>query len=199
MKIQKTIGAGVLSLGLLVGLSGYDAGATSRSIGHTGAHSYNKIKTEVRKNVRINNTNDIRVNNDNYQRAYTGDAEVRYNTTGGGAYTGDATNRNSLDVSATVDNSGSAGAWAGAVKHSGGGAGGASIDSTGYDSTNVIKHVETTRVNVTNNNDIRVNNDNNQTASSGDATVKGNTTGGDAVSGDATNTNSTSVTLNIKN
>lgn len=198
MKIQKTIGAGVLSLGLLVGLSGFDAGATSRSIGHTGAHSYNKIKTEIKNKVRVHNDNTVKVDNDNYQRAYTGDATVKHNTTGGGAYTGDAKNNNSLNVSATIDNSASADTWAGTV-HSGGGGGSASINHTGYDSVNVIKHEETTKVNVYNDNYVKVENDNDQKASSGDAKVIGNTTGGDAVSGDATNTNSTSVTLNITN
>lgn len=198
MKIQKTIGAGVLSLGLLVGLSGFDAGATSRSIGHTGAHSYNKIKTEIKNKVRVHNDNDINVKNNNYQEAYTGDATVKYNTTGGDAYTGDATNENSLNLSATVNNSGSADAWAGTL-HNGGGGGSASIDHTGYYSDNVITHEVSTKIDVHNDNDIKVTNNNEQTAVSGDAIVKGNTTGGDAVSGDATNTNSTSVTLNITN
>lgn len=115
MKIQKTIGAGVLSLGLLVGLGGYDVGATNRSIGNTGPYSYNKIKTEIRNKVRVHNDNTLKVENDNWQRANTGDAKVLYNTTGGDAYTGAATNENSLNVSATVDNTGAAPTWSTAL------------------------------------------------------------------------------------
>lgn len=199
MKVQKTLGAAVLSLGLLVGLSGY-AGASSRTISHTGPDSYNKIKTEIKNKVRVNNDNVLKLDNDNWQRAYTGDASVNHNTTGGTAISGDARNTNSLDVSATVDNTGSADAWAGAVGGAGNyGSGSATINHTGPDSYNAVTYKEGTRVNVTNDNYIDIDNNNHQTATSGDAEVHGNTTGGDAVSGDAVNTNSTSVTLNVRN
>lgn len=199
MKVQKTLGAAVLSLGLLVGLSGY-AGASSRTISHTGPDSYNKIKTEIRNKVRVNNDNTLKVDNDNWQKAYTGDAKVSHNTTGGSAISGDARNTNSLNVSATVDNSASASTWAGAVGGAGhGGGGSVTINHTGPDSYNAVKYEESTKVTVNNDNYIKVENDNHQYASSGDAKVYDNTTGGDAVSGDATNTNSTSVTLNVQN
>jgi hypothetical protein len=198
MKIQKTIGAGVLSLGLLVGLGGYDAGATSRSITHTGPYSYNKIKTEISNRVRVNNDNTLKVENDNWQNAYTGDASVVHNTTGGTAITGNARNANSLDVSATVNNAGAGGAWT--DNHAGAGAGaGATIEHTGPHSDNVVKYEQRSSVNIQNDNYIKVDNNNHQQATSGDAKVYGNTTGGDAVSGDATNENSTSVNISVTN
>lgn len=197
MKIQKTIGAGVLSLGLLVGLGGYDAGATSRSITHTGPYSYNKIKTELSNRVRVHNDNTIKVENDNWQNAYTGDASVVHNTTGGTAMSGYATNENSFDVSATVNNTG-AGAWTDNHSNWGGGEG-ASINTTGPHSDNVVEYTQRSNVSVNNDNYIKVDNDNHQQATSGDAKVYGNTTGGDAISGDATNTNSTSVSINVTN
>lgn len=199
MKVQKTIGAAVLSLGLLVGLSGY-AGAATRTIHHTGPDSYNKIKTEIKNKVRVDNDNDLKVYNDNWQKAYTGDASVVHNTTGGTAISGDARNTNSLNVSATVDNSASASDWAGVVGGAGqAGGGSVTIDHTGPDSYNAVTYKEHTQIDVRNDNDIKIDNDNHQTAVSGDAKVYDNTTGGDAVSGDAVNTNSTSVTLNVRN
>ena len=70
---------------------------------------------------------------------------------------------------------------------------------TGPDSYNAVTYKEHTQIDVRNDNDIKIDNDNHQTAVSGDAKVYDNTTGGDAVSGDAVNTNSTSVTLNVRN
>jgi hypothetical protein len=197
MKVQKTIGAGVLSLSLLVGLSGF-AGAVSGDISDTGPRSHNIIKSETRRDVKVENDNDLSVRNDNDQRANTGDARTSGNTTGGDAETGAAVNTNSLHVSATVNNAASSDAWADVVG-GGNGGGSATIDTTGPKSTNVIKFEDTTKVRVENNNDISVRNDNNQTATSGDARVTGNTTGGDATTGDARNTNTTSVTLNVSN
>lgn len=198
MKIQKTIGAGVLSLGLLVGLGGYDASATSRSITHTGPYSYNKIKTEISNRVRVHNDNTIKVENDNWQNAYTGDASVVHNTTGGTAISGNAMNTNSLNVSATVNNAGSGSAWTG-DNHGGYGGGEATIHQTGPHSDNVVQYEQRSNVSINNDNYIKVDNNNHQQATSGDAKVYGNTTGGDAVSGDATNTNSTSINLNVTN
>lgn len=197
MKTQKTIGAAVLSLSLLVGLSGF-AGAVSGSVSNTGPDSYNTIKSETNKRVRVYNNNRLRVDNDNRQSAHTGDAKVIDNTTGGDARTGAASNANSLNVSATVNNASSASAWAG-VGGGGGGSNHATINQTGPDSTNKIKFEDTTRVTVNNTNNVNVDNDNHQTATSGDAKVIHNTTGGDAVTGNASNTNNTTVKLDVRN
>lgn len=200
MKIQKTIGAAVLSLSLLVGLSGF-AGAASGDISNTGPRSRNIITSETKRDVRVRNDNDLSVRNNNSQRANTGDARTSGNTTGGDAETGAAVNTNALDVSATVENGASNSAWSDVGGGGNGGNGGNSgtIDTTGPRSTNVIKFEDTTKVSVNNDNNISVRNDNRQTATSGDARVTGNTTGGDATTGDARNTNTTSVTLEVSN
>jgi hypothetical protein len=74
-----------------------------------------------------------------------------------------------------------------------------SIDTTGPDSNNAVTATTTNRVTVRNDNDLNVRNDNDQRASSGDAKVWHNTTGGDATSGDASNANSTSVDATVDN
>jgi hypothetical protein len=198
MKTQKTIGAAVLSLSLLVGLSGF-AGAVDGSIENTGPRSYNTVKSEIERKIRVWNDNDLRLDNDNYQRAYTGDARTSGNTTGGDAESGNASNSNALHVTATVDNSASADDWADVLGGAGGGESSGSIEQTGPRSVNKVTIEDTTEVSINNDNDIRVDNDNNQRATSGDARVSGNTTGGDATTGNATNTNTTTVNLTVRN
>ena len=198
MRIQEKLGAGVLSLGLVVGLSGF-AGATTGTIDTTGPDSTNTIRSEMTHRVDVDNDNKVKLHNNNDQEAWTGDARVQDNTTGGDAWTGEAWNDNALDVSASIDNSSStAGAW------SGGMGGGdhhhdATISNTGPDSVNRVVFDTYTNVDIENDNEVYVTNNNTQTASSGDATVRHNTTGGDAVTGDATNVNSTSVSVDIAN
>lgn len=198
MKTQKTIGAAVLSLSLLVGLSGF-AGAIDGSIENTGPRSYNTVKSEVERKIRVWNDNELKLSNDNYQRAHTGDARTSGNTTGGDARTGNASNSNALNVTATVDNSASADDWAGVLGGSGGGESSGSIEQTGPKSVNKITIEDKTDVRINNDNDIKVYNDNVQRATSGDARVSGNTTGGDATTGNATNTNTTTVNLTVRN
>jgi hypothetical protein len=197
MKVQKTLGAAVLSLSLLVGLGGF-AGAVDGSIENTGPRSYNTIKSEIERKIKVWNDNDLKLDNDNYQRAYSGDARTTGNTTGGDAESGNASNANTLNVTATVDNASSADAWAG-VLGGGGGESSASIEQTGPRSVNKVTFEDTTKVYINNDNDININNDNSQRASSGDARVSGNTTGGDATTGNATNTNTTTVNLTVRN
>lgn len=198
MKIQKTIGAAVMSLALVVGLSGGAVGAVTGSITETGPDSFNRIRASSYTRVNVDNDNDLSLHNENRQRADTGDARVHDNTEGGDAETGNAENENSLNVSATVDNSASSDAWAG-VLNGGGGSHEATIEETGPDSYNSVDFREVTRVNVENDNDIRITNNNDQRATSGDARVTHNTEGGSATTGDASNTNTTTVELNVSN
>lgn len=199
MKIRKTLGAGVMSLGLVVGMAGF-ASATpgSATIDTTGPRSNNVIRNRVTHRVDVNNNTDIHVDNSNYQDAWTGDATVRNNTRGGDARSGNASNSNSFDANVRVNNTASTAA---AVAHleSAGGAGQASISDTGPRSDNRIVSTVRTDVRIDNNTDIAVDNSSTQTATSGNATVQGNTRGGDAVSGSATNTNSTSLTFTVNN
>lgn len=199
MKIQKKLGAAVLSLGLVVGLSGF-AGATTGTIDTTGPDSNNEITSETVRRVDVRNNNNLNVQNDNYQDAWTGEAEVEDNTRAGDAETGDARNSNAFTGTVHVDNSASTRAAATAA---GGGAGGAehraTIRETGPDSNNQVHFETRSNVEIENNNNLNVENNNTQVATSGDATVEHNTRGGSATTGDATNTNSTSVTFRVSN
>jgi hypothetical protein len=75
----------------------------------------------------------------------------------------------------------------------------ASIDETGPDSTNKVEFENRTRVKVDNENHVRVYNSNPQTAVTGDARVRHNTTGGDATSGDASNDSLLRSSLSLRN
>lgn len=198
MNIKRTIGAGVTSLGLVVGLAGF-AGATSGSNTTTGPDSYNVVKQKIRSRLEVNNHNNVHVSNTNHQTASTGDAEATHNTTAGDAMSGNAGNDNSLHGSVSVSNSGAGSAAAAAMNMPQSSSFTGSNTNTGPDSTNIVKSSTSTNVEVNNHNDISVSNSNTQSAYSGDATVSHNTTGGSAVTGDATNSNSTTLDLSVSN
>lgn len=191
LKIAATM---VAVLGLAGGLAGM-VGATS-SIDNTGPDSENHINNDSTKSWEAENNNDVDVSNSNSQTAYSGDAKVKHNTTGGDATSGDATNENSFEASLSVTNSS---CGCGDEGSSDGIDWDASIDTTGPDSNNTINNTSTSTMSVQNNNSISVTNSNSQSATSGDARVSGNTTGGNATSGSASNSNSSSVTLTISN
>ncbi|MBC7943191.1 hypothetical protein H7X68_01690 [Candidatus Saccharibacteria bacterium] len=198
MKAKKTLGTVLTSLGFVVGFAALTSAAPNSSIDTTGPDSVNKIKNTSRHDLKIRNHNKLNVWNSNDQRAHSGNAESSHNTTGGGASTGDARNSNSLSASATVNNSSATHQMMGG---SGGGNSNAttSIENTGPDSINKVVNKVTSVVDIENNNNLNVDNTNYQTATTGHATVHGNTTGGSAVSGDAANTNSTSTTFHVTN
>ncbi len=196
-KITRTTAAVAGSLTIAVaGLAGI-AGASSIS-GPTGPDSWNKVGSFNRTRVTTTNNNNVGVSNGNSQRAYTGDAKVKHNTTGGDATTGNAENTNEFTLDATIDNgSGACGCLPSVNGSESGGDG--NIGTTGPDSTNYVDSFNHVTLTTTNNNNVSVSNTNTQKASSGDASVYGNTTGGNATSGDATNTNTAGVTLKISN
>jgi hypothetical protein len=107
-------------------------------------------------------------------------------------------NDNAFEAAVSVDNSAS-----GVAALEGAGVGGgdneATIGTTGPDSVNRVTFETTTRVNVDNNNNLNITNINDQNASSGDATVDHNTTGGSATTGDASNTNTTTIRFDVTN
>lgn len=188
----------VTSLGLTAGV----ASATQSSgnvIRDTGPDSRAKIETRIKNRTDINNKNKLDVSNDTKQNAYSGNANVKGNTFGGDAVSGDATNKNAFNVSAKIDNT---------AAHAVDGAGvrvldpvrdGGEISNTGPHSDATIKTDVSNSTKVNNVNDINVRNTTNQNAFSGNATVTNNTHGGDAISGDASNFNSTNVTLHVTN
>ena len=195
--MRKAASAVATSLGLVVGFAALAGASPVTTISGTGPDSINKVKNRVHSYVKVENNNCLSATNFNTQTAWTGDAKVSHNTTGGDAVTGAAMNSNSFNASATVNNSG-AGDWASAVNVGGGNAT-STISNTGPDSYNTVNNDTSVKVHVENNNNLSVSNTNTQSAYSGDAKVYGNTTGGSAMTGDATNTNSTSVSFNVTN
>jgi len=197
VKLKKAVSAGVLSLGLVVGLAGF-AGAASGTIGTTGPDSNNEISNKTHTELSVENDNDLDFTNKNHQYASSGDVEVKDNTTGGDAASGDGANENSLAAEVEIDNSQSAGAFDGVG--SGGEDSTGTIDGpTGPDSNNTVKSESRVKIDVDNDNNIHVYNNNDQVAKSGDAEVRHNTTGGDATSGSVTNTSSATFTVRVTN
>ncbi|HUO61978.1 MAG TPA: hypothetical protein VMT96_00815 [Candidatus Bathyarchaeia archaeon] len=196
MKIAKSAGAVMTSLGLVVGLSGL-AGATAGNIGLTGPLSNNTITSNLNNNANINNNNSLSVDSWNSQTAKTGKAVVANNTFGGSAISGDALNCNYQGVSALFNNNQfGAGSLPGLFLPNNDFA---SISATGPGSNNVVALNTNNNLNVTNNNNIDVQSSNTQTAKTGKALVTGNTSGGSAISGDATNSNSQAVSIAVGN
>jgi len=196
LKATKLASAGVLSIGLVMGMAGF-AGATTGSIDTTGPRSNNRVRHESRVDLNSTNSNNLDLTNRATQQATSGEARVRFNTTGGAAETGSVTNDNVVDALIEVDNSGSAAGLGNLVDPQGSDMG--SIENTGPDSDNVVRFDNRTNVSLENTNDISVSNTIDQTAESGDARVTDNTTGGDAVSGDVSNTSSSIFTVSISN
>lgn len=194
-KIKQVLGTSLASLGLVVGMAGGFAGATTAgTIDTTGPRSENEIKYSNTSEVDVENENDITATNNNNQNASTAEAEVEGNTTGGSAKSGNASNSNSFSASATVSN-----AVSGAIPAISGGTLSGVIKNTGPHSENEVDAKISSEVKIENENDLSVVNNNTQNATSGSAEVEGNTTGGSATSGNASNASTTSVTLKVTN
>lgn len=195
MRIKKTLVAGVASLGLVVGLSGF-AGATSGTNSVTGPDSTNIVKHIKKQRTRVNNNNNLTASNVSSQTAMSGHADATHNTEAGDAWSGDADNSNSLSATVHVSNSASG---AGAVAPMSSSSSTGTNSNTGPDSYNVVKSIEKSSVHVTNNNNLNVANTSSQTATSGNATVSDNASGGSAVTGNVSNDNSTSLNFSVTN
>ena len=195
MKIIKTISAGLISLGLVAGMTGL-VGATSGTIETTGPDSVNEVEEHVSREVEVKNDNDLSVNNMNLQRSETGEAEVKDNTTAEDVGTGSAANATDLTVDVEIANEGSGiGEMVldPEVSNDGG------IETTGPKSHNEVEFNSKTEIEIANENDLHISTFNTQTAVSGDAEVKDNTTAGDAITGDASNDSSVSMSFMITN
>ena len=196
MKIRKTIGSVVASLGLAVGMSGL-AGATSGGmIDGTGYRSHNTIRSTVKQTTTVKNKNNVGVGNLNLQYASSGNATVQNATNGGDATTGDASNSSTTSVTGTVSNSGggSAALPAAAPESTD-----ATIQNTGAHSYNSVSSYQSSKTTVKNTNNVGVINVTAQGAVTGDATVQNVTNGGSATTGSASNTSSTTVDLSVSN
>jgi len=189
--IKRTAATVATGLGLVVGAAGA-VGASSGTIADTGNDSYNKVEVSSAQKYRVWNNNNLSAVNTNSQSAESGEAEVEDNRTGGNATSGAAANTNSFKASVTVANHTPSGGGS-APNHSG------TIRDTGNDSYNKVEVSSYSSTKVTNNNNLSLVNTNSQSATSGDAEVEDNRTGGDAKTGNATNTNSSTVTFNVSN
>ena len=170
------------------------AGASSATIDTTGPNSQNTVECKDNHGsmVTMTNENGIWVVNNNPQTAKTGKVEVEKNTTGGSAMSGDASNNSSLMASFDVTNS--LPVMGGSNDNS------ASINNTGPDSYNKIELCSNlTNLRAENSTTANITNNNSQYASTGNAEVEHNTTGGGAGSGAASNTSSLTTNVTINN
>lgn len=191
-KLVRLAAVSVMAFSFTTGVAAANAG----SIDTTGPDSVAKVKSYNANVRRAENNTNVKVKNNNWQHAHTGDASVRHNTTGGAAVSGDAVNDalsrsnikvNNSGASATAFGGGSSEAQAGHIKN------------TGPGSYAKVESVNKNYAAVENNTNAYVQNNNWQKATSGDAKVSGNTTAGDAVSGNATNISTNETTLEITN
>lgn len=191
-KLLRLLAVSVLSVGLTTGL----AAAQTGTLEQTGPYSTNVVRFDSDYDVDVDNDNDADVDNSNAQSANSGAATTANNTTAGDADSGDASNSNELEVEGTIDNRG---VNAAALHGGNSGSDKGSIENTGPYSTNRVVFEDDYDVDIDNDNELDVDNSNAQTATTGDATVTTNTTGGDATTGNAKNTNTTSVSFKIYN
>ena len=200
--MKKLAGTSLLSLGLVVGVAGF-AGASSGTIGTTGAESNNKIKHETSTEWNVDNNTDVDLKNKTRQEASSGDVEAKSNTTAGNATTGSASNGNTTNGTVEVDNSQASSGASGLMGSSGSGSGGSSnsgsISNTGYASENQVETTNRMDVDINNDTNVDIYNTTEQSAASGNAQVQYNTTGGSAVTGNASNTSSSSFTVRVTN
>jgi hypothetical protein len=161
------------------------------SIDTTGPSSTNTITGTNNNNTTVNNTNNLGATNNVTGTATTGSATVANNTAAGNATSGNASNTSitafnltgsdvigSNDLLVFVNVSGT---WVGMIMDAPAGATAAELG--GGITTDTADGSNNDTVNNTNNDSI--NNNINLNAASGNASVTGNTTGGNAKSGDA--------------
>ena len=167
-----------------------------------GPKSNVAVTNNKNNNLDVNVNNNTTINNDINVVAQTGDATVSHNTTGGDATTGNANAfANIINMINSSINSGSA--FMGTLNIYGDfdgdilfpqGALDTLIASTGPDSSVDVNNQQNNNVNAEINNNTAINNNIHATATTGDATVSHNTTGGDATTGNA---NSKVTMLNL--
>jgi hypothetical protein len=146
MTIKRTSALVTASSVLALALSGV-AHAQSVDMSQTGPDSNNSVSVSETNSSSVTNVNKVAIVNATSQSAYTGDADVSHNTTGGNATTGAASNNNSVTTAVTIGNqtsgtpgTGGAGGSTGGGTTGGGsvtpaGSGGASAAATGSGTT----------------------------------------------------------------
>lgn len=203
--INSSIDSGANFMGTLNIYGNFDGdilfpkGALETLIASTGPESSVNVANETNNNLDVNVNNNTNIANNINANAASGTAMVADNTTGGNATSGDATStvtmlnltgkdvvsENTLLVFINV-----LGKWVGVLMDAPAGTtaaaigGGATVNSD-TTTNNSITYNENNNANITNNINVL--------AESGDASVIGNTTGGDATTGDA------NATVNVAN
>jgi hypothetical protein len=191
-QLYRAAAATVLGLSLTTGIVAADTG----NIGTTGPNSTNTVTSTKTDNSHVSNLNAVSAFSHNYQTARTGYAKSSTNTGGGNATTGAAMNSTSLTAAVNVSNPNSGNSGSNGVMASNSGT---ISGPTGPYSTNTVSSRYTDNSTVMNHNFVNVVSTNSQTATSGDASVDHNTSGGSATSGNATNTSSSNFTFTVTN
>lgn len=184
--------------------------ASLSSIQNAGPDSTNTSNTNLNNNLTVNNSTDENITNNLNLNANTGNATVSGNTDGGNATSGAA--NNIADVVNAIDSSLMAGkSFIGTININGNlngnivipqnfvnellAANVPTVSITGPGSTNSSNTSVNNNVNVNNSTTEGITNNVNATATTGNATVSHNTSGGKATSGKATNSNITAFNL----
>jgi hypothetical protein len=194
-RIIRATAVAATSLGLVAGLTNI-AGASSGSLNTTGPYSTNTVKSINKAHVDVSNNNHLYLTSNNMQQSASGSANVSGNTNGGSAGSGAAANTSSFGATVSLTNTmptDMLGGSMAAPSNSG------TITNSGPNSDNKVVNVNKLSVNVSNDNNICLTTDNQQSAKSGTANVSGNTNGGSATTGNASNTSTSTVSLTINN
>lgn len=186
------------SLALVAGFTTM-ASAHSVMIDHTGEDSTNTVELERKVETNVSNDNYVKVKNSNGQLATSGSATALLASDVDDVTSGDASNENSTGLDVSIDNSWSGGAGAASAMDWSWGDGDYTISHTGEDSYNSIEVEQKVETNISNNNEVKVYNYNEQYAASGDATVFLVEEADDVESGAASNENSTEISVHVAN
>jgi hypothetical protein len=162
--------------------------------GITGPGSKSIVKVKNIQVCSVVNENSVGVSNTTKQKAKTGSATVKHNTTGGSAGTGDAANGSATVTTLALTNSSPCVDQGSVIPELT-----TTSGITGPHSLSVMDTKNVNKVEVVNSNYVMVGSTTTQSANSGSATVQGNTTGGDATTGGASNTSTTGTIITITN
>jgi hypothetical protein len=175
-------------------LAGF-AAASTVNIGTTGPQSNNHVSLSNSNKASLDNYNNVGAANLNSQYAQSGDVKAADNTTVGGAASGAAKNSNATTTDVTISNAGLGDSFSAPTPSNDS----VSLSQTGPQSDNNVKIDNSNSVKVSNNNNVFLLNASEQSAASGNAEAKDNTTAGGVSSGDASNSNTTMNDLTISN
>lgn len=182
--MKKLLHLAAVPLMAVVLAGGAASAATMTNVDTTGPNSDAIVDVTNENDVDLENNNDTNAKVNNNQNAESGDAKVKYNTTGEDAISGDADTEFAVVANVEHTNASSS-SYALQSGDCGCGDVDTNIENTGPKSNVEVTVENKNDVEVKNNNNFHLDVNNNQNSKTGDAYVKGNTTGGGAHSGDA--------------